>query len=78
MADSVQWNRVLEQAKSQRANSSLPGLPLDTRTLDSLALGLQRSLHLLLNSPAFSLGLGITPGFPGSEAFRLGLDRTAA
>lgn len=29
-------------------------------------------------SPVFSLGLGITPGFPGSEALRLGMDHRAA
>ena len=49
-------------------------LLLDIKTLACLSLGLQQ----LLNSPVFSLVLGITPGFPGAEVLRLGMDHRAA
>lgn len=49
---------------------------MDTRTL-ARVLVLQRSLQQPLDSPVFSLGLGITPGFPGSETLKLRMDHRA-
>lgn len=75
IGDTVQWDRPLKQTKKAESEflSSRIGalLPLDPTILCALALGLQDSYQWLLNSPTLSLGLGITPGFPGSEALRL-------